>query len=178
MMGEPEIIKLIQQRDQQGMDELLRHYGPLMRYIIAPILTDPREQEECLHDAAMRVWDQIGRYDPDRGSWKTWLSVLTRNTALNRARKTENHQELTPDIPAPNSNPEDIILQKERQNRLRRAILDLSREEQALFYRKYYYLQPIAQIAAELGTTERAVEGRLYRLKKQLRNRLGGDWHD
>ena len=35
-----------------------------------------------------------------------------------------------------------------------------------LFYRKYYYLQPTAQIAAELGMTERAVEGRLYRLKK------------
>ena len=32
-----------------------------------------------------------------------------------------------------------------------------------------------AQIAAELGTTERAVEGRLYRIKKALRKALGGD---
>ena len=31
------------------------------------------------------------------------------------------------------------------------------------------------QIAAELGTTERAVEGRLYRIKKALRKALGGD---
>ena len=29
--------------------------------------------------------------------------------------------------------------------------------------------------AAELGMTERAVEGRLYRLKKRLRTMLGGD---
>ena len=47
--------------------------------------------------------------------------------------------------------------------------------EQALFYRKYYYLQPTSQIASELGTTERAVEGRLYRLKKRLRGMLGGE---
>lgn len=177
-MGEQEIIKLIRQKDQRGMDELLRHYGPLMRYIIAPILSDHREQEECLHDAAMRVWEQIGRYDANRGSWRAWLSVLTRNTALNRARKTEDHQELTPDIPAPDSNPETILLQNERREQLKRAILNLSKDEQVLFYRKYYYLQSTAQIAAELGMTERAVEGRLYRLKKQLRQKLGGDWYD
>ena len=34
-----------------------------------------------------------------------------------------------------------------------------------------------AQIAAELGLTERAVEGKLYRLKKQLRKMLGGEGH-
>ena len=47
-----------------------------------------------------------------------------------------------------------------------------------LFYRKYYYLQPTAQIASELGMAERAVEGKLYRLKKQLRKMLGGEVHE
>ena len=47
--------------------------------------------------------------------------------------------------------------------------------ERLLFYRKYYYLQSTAQIALELGLTERAVEGRLYRLKRQLRKLPGGD---
>ena len=41
-----------------------------------------------------------------------------------------------------------------------------------MFYRKYYYCQSTAQIAAELGLTERGVEGRLYR----LRQKLGGDF--
>ena len=48
-------------------------------------------------------------------------------------------------------------------------------EERLLFYRKYYYLQTTARIAAELGMTERAVEGKLYRLKRRLRKMLGGD---
>ena len=34
-----------------------------------------------------------------------------------------------------------------------------------------------AQTAAELGLTERAVEGKLYRLKKRLRKSLGGEGH-
>ena len=48
-------------------------------------------------------------------------------------------------------------------------------EERVLFYRKYYYLQSTARIAAELGMTERAVEGKLYRLKRRLRKLLGGE---
>ena len=51
----------------------------------------------------------------------------------------------------------------------------LSVYERELFYRKYYYCQSTAQIAAELGITERAAEGRLYRLRQRLRNLLGGD---
>ena len=55
------------------------------------------------------------------------------------------------------------------------AIQSLSREEEQLFFRKYYYCQSTAQIAAELGITERAAEGRLYRLRQRLRKLLGGD---
>ena len=51
-------------------------------------------------------------------------------------------------------------------------------EERLLFYRKYYYLQTTARIAAELGMTERAVEGRLYRIRKNLREKLGGEGYD
>lgn len=57
----------------------------------------------------------------------------------------------------------------------REIVERLSIGDRALFYRKYYYRQPTAQIAAELGMSERAVEGRLYRLKKQLRRLLGGE---
>ena len=45
-----------------------------------------------------------------------------------------------------------------------------------MFDRKYYYLQSTRQIAAELGTSERAVEGKLYRLRKKLQKALGGEF--
>ena len=104
-----------------------------MRYIIAPIVPDAQDREECLSDAALRVWEKFGTYDPARGSWTAWLTALER------------------------------------------ALTALPQRDRLLFYRKYYYRQSTAQIAAELGTTERAVEGRLYRIKKALRKALGGD---
>ena len=34
-MGESEIIELIRARDERGAEELLRHFGALLRYVIA-----------------------------------------------------------------------------------------------------------------------------------------------
>lgn len=55
-MQEQDIIELLLQRNEKGMDALLLHYGPLMRYIIAPILQNSQDQEDCLSEVAMRVW--------------------------------------------------------------------------------------------------------------------------
>ena len=49
-MQEQEITALLAERREEGMDALLRHYGPLMRYVISGILQDPRDREECLSE--------------------------------------------------------------------------------------------------------------------------------
>lgn len=158
-MREQEIIALIRVRDERGLSELLRHYGPMMRYLISPILPSEQDREECLSEAAMRVWDSIGSFDAARGSWSTWLTALTRNAALNRARQRKGaaSEELSLDLPSPEPTPEEALLQKERQAELSAALARLSQKDRLLFYRKYYYMQSTAQIASELGMSVRAV---------------------
>lgn len=177
---EQEMIAQLLQQDERGMEALLLHYGPLMRYIIAPILPDPQDREECLSEVSMRVWSRVAQFDPARGSWTAWLTAITRNTARNYQRSAQHRpgtQAIPEGTPAPGASPEEAILQAERSAAVHAALGRLSPGDRALFYRKYYYLQSTAQIAAELGMTARAVEGRLYRLKKQLRRMLGGEGH-
>ncbi|MBC8536186.1 RNA polymerase sigma factor [Feifania hominis] len=179
-MSQEEIISLIRRRDERGAQALLIHYGPLMRYVIAPILRDPQDREECLSEALLRVWDKIASYQEELGSWNAWLTALARNAALDRARqlrRTDATQELSVQLPSPEPTPEQEILRREQRDALHRALGQLSAAERVLFYRKYYYMQSTEQIARELGMTPRAVEGRLYRLKKRLRHAMGGDGH-
>lgn len=180
-MQEQDIIELLLQRNENGIDALLLHYGPLMRYIIAPILQNPQDQEDCLSEVAMRVWEKIEQFNQERGSWNAWLTAITRNTALNYKRDTHCHnsvEEIPENTPSSEPTPEEVIIQKERQSAVNHALRQLSPKDRMLFYRKYYYLQSTAQIASELGMTERAVEGKLYRLKKRLRKMLGGEVHE
>jgi RNA polymerase sigma factor (sigma-70 family) len=171
------VERLLLEKNEQGMDALLLHYGPLMRYIIAPILQNPQDREDCLSEVSMRVWEKIGQFDGEKGSFHAWLTAITRNTALNHARRASGSsaEELSESTPSPELSPEEALLKKERQEALKTALSRLSYKDRLLFYRKYYYRQSTAQIAAELGMTERAVEGKLYRVKKQLRKSLGGE---
>lgn len=176
-MTEQEIIDLLRARDETGMDGLLRHYGPLLRYVIAPILPGVHDQEDCLSEISMRIWERISLYDPARGSWTAWLTAVARNTALNFRRKSApglSAEEIPESTPSPAPTPEEEVLLRERRRALARALERLSPRDRILFHRKYYYLQSTAQIASELSMTERAVEGKLYRIRKQLRTLLGG----
>lgn len=164
--------------DEREMVDLLRRYGPLLRYVIAPILPNPQDQEDCLSETALRVWEKSGQFDPARGSWTAWLTAVARNTALDYARRQARRHivgKVEENMPSPEPTPEEAVLLQERQEEVRRALERLPGGDRALFYRKYYYRQSTAQIAAELGLSQRAVEGRLYRLKKRLRTLLGGE---
>lgn len=177
-MNDHELITLLKHRDDRGLDAFSRKYSPLIRYIIAPILPDSRDQEECLSDVLLRIWDKIPLYDAKQGSLSAWLTVIVRHTALNYARKTASNRtvsEIDDNISDTKNNPEELILKKERNLLLEQAIRQLLPWEQTLFYRKYYYMQSTAQIANEMSLSEKAVESRLYRLKGKLKKKLEGD---
>ena len=176
-MSEPEWIDLLRRRQPEGMELLLRHYGPLMKYIIAPMAASPQDREDCLSEISLRIWARIGGYTEDRGTLAAWLTAIARNTALSHAQREgpRTPEALSHQTADPAPSPEEEVLHRERRETLRRALDALDQRDRLLFYRKYYYCQSTAQIARELGLTERAVEGRLYRIKARLRQRMGGE---
>ena len=173
-----EIAARLRARDESALKDLLERFGPLMSYVMAPILSSEADREECLSECCMRVWENIGSFDASRGSWTAWLTAIARNAALNRARTLRADaarlEPLDESQPAREKTPEEALLDSERRAEVLAAMEALSPGERALLYRKYYYCQSTAQIAAELGATERAVEGRLRRLRRKLRAALEG----
>lgn len=155
---ENDLINALRKRDQKAVETFLQDYTALIRYIIAPILQSPEEREECISEVAMRVWEKIDQYDIKSNSWISWISAIARNAALNRARKikyTENIDAVQNEIPSNALTPEEIVLKKEREKALYAALNRLSLNDRLLFFRKYYYRQSTAQIASELGMSER-----------------------
>lgn len=175
-MDERTLMAKIAGGDEAALHALLRQYGPLIRYILRPILTDERDREECYADISLKIWQTADSFDGDKGALKAWLTVLSRNAALNHARRTRTDAPLEETVPHTGGSAEEELLRRERQRRLQAAIAGLLPEDRSLFYRKYYYCQSTTQMAAELCLTERAVEGRLYRLRQRLRRLLGGDF--
>ena len=176
-MKDSKLIKILRNREQHGIEIVTSKYGSLIKYIIAPILTDLREQEECFSDVIYRIWDKIDTYDESKGSFNTWISTIARNIACNRARSINRQgdiQEIPEEMIAKERSPEEEVIYQEQIIAMRKLLDELSAKDKILVYRKYYYMQSTEQIAAELGITQRAVEGRLYRIKKKLRGKCNG----
>ena len=72
------MIDRLRRREQSGLEELSRRYGPLMRYILSPILPDEQDREECLADVVLLVWERVDAYSPDRGAFSTFFSRYSR----------------------------------------------------------------------------------------------------
>lgn len=181
-LQEKKIIEGLKSKNQESLSDFRLRFGPLINYILSPILSDSRDKEECFSDIVITVWNRIDLYDESKGSFTTWLTVISRNAALNKARSRNriklNEDEMNENTPSNHISPEDAAIKREQTRLLQKAISTLSKDNQSLFYRKYYYSQSTSQIAAELGLSERAVEGRLYRIKQTLKKELGGDGNE
>ena len=176
-MSDAELLERLRSHREAGMEALLAQYAPLLRYVICGVLRDPQDAEDCYSEVTLNLWQRLDGYDPQKGGLSAYLTATARNTALNHLKarlRREKHLAEQPGPQAP-ATPEQALLHQERMEQLKAAIAGLPSLDRKLFYRRYYYLQPVAQIAAELGMSQRAIEGRLYRLRQKLRQELGGD---
>ena len=58
-MEDASLMKQIVGGDEAALQALLRRYGPLIRYILRPILSDQRDREECYADISLKILDEI-----------------------------------------------------------------------------------------------------------------------
>lgn len=178
-MDDLDLLEGLKHRNQDAFETLLIRYNGMMTYIVRGILTDPQEIEECLAQIQARLWEKLSGYQEERASLATWITAICRNAAYDRLRFLQRQAEHTAPLedwaPDPTTSPEELVLRQERREHLKKALNALRDSDRRLFYRKYYYLQSTAQIAAELGLSQRAVEGRLYRVRVRLQKLLGGD---
>ena len=91
-MNAQPVIEKLRSRDESGLQDLLQHFGPLLRYVIKPFLSDERDREEVLQNVLLTVWEKIDSFDTEKGSWTSWLTAIARNAALNRARTEKRHK--------------------------------------------------------------------------------------
>lgn len=81
-MEDGEIVELLWARDQSGLEELSRKYGPYCAAVARRLLGGESDVEECVNDVWLASWQSSPPHKPQR--LNTYLGKLTRRLCLSR----------------------------------------------------------------------------------------------
>ena len=146
----------------------------LFRYLLVVTAGDEQAAREALQAALVRVVRHIKIFSDENQFWN-WLTVLARTALADQRRKRQRYfaflDRFTSHAQAQagpeNDGTADTRLLALLEHGLRHH---LAADERELVERKYFRGQSVREIAVELQATEKAVESRLGRARRKLKD--------
>jgi RNA polymerase sigma-70 factor, ECF subfamily len=153
-----------------------RHAG-LVYGLALKILGNPQEAEDLAQDVFLTLV-RTNSYQPDRGSLRTFLAILTRSRAIDRVRSRSTAVEFAKRLQPPNNSegagnsPLEQAAQQERSQEIQAALSQLSDSQQQILKMAYYDGLTQSEIAAQLEIPLGTVKARARRGLLKLRQTL------
>lgn len=168
-----------------ALNELMeRHAGKLFHYLLR-CLQNEEDAAEVAQETFVRIYQHRATFRPD---WKfsNWLYAIATNLVKDRYRYRARHPQVSLDAeneatgqsyresaPEQKPTPSESLQASERAEAVRQAVAQLPEELRTPLILSEYEELSHAEIGAILRCSPKAVETRIYRARKQLRDKLG-----
>lgn len=188
----PRRLRLVPGRRERSLDELLVDVGRgdeaafehIYDELSAPVfgvarrvVRDPARAEEITQEVFLSLWRQATRFDPGKGSARTWVMTLTHRRAVDVVRSEEaaSRRETAtakPDVPYDQVSEQAVgRLEGQQVHQCLGTLTDLQREALTLaYFGGYTYPEVATLLKANVSTVKTRMRDGLIR----LRDCLGG----
>jgi RNA polymerase sigma-70 factor (ECF subfamily) len=130
--------------------------------------------EDLTSETFERVLRSRQRFDPRRGSERRWLYTIALNLLRDHMRRQNHEERVLQHVGAGVQEAVDPALTAvEHRDELQRALARLSEDEREALALRFGADLKLHEVASVLGEGESAIEGRIYRALKKLRDELG-----
>src|SRR6266566_2710959 len=200
--SDEDLAERLHRRDPEALETLIFRFSRELFYFIRLVLDGigvSQDAEECVNDLFIAVWQEIDTFDSSRGALRTWLTMRAKYIALDRRRQLCRRQtymvqsadeikqwnssdsngghnfeyEHKVTLPAhPEASMESLLEQSERREELSLALAKLPEFDRFLIYQRYFRFASTEELAAKAGLTRHALDTRLWRARKSLREVL------
>jgi RNA polymerase sigma factor (sigma-70 family) len=167
-----------------ALNELMERHGERLFHFLVRHLQNETDAADLAQEAFVRVYQNRSKYDR-RQKFSTWLFAIAANLARDRLRWRSRHPAISIDAENPATgedfresirdtaaSPSEELQKKEMEERVRAGIAELPEDLRVALILAEYENLSAAEIAGVLRCKEKAVENRLYRARKQLREAL------
>ncbi|MBE6609003.1 MAG: sigma-70 family RNA polymerase sigma factor [Ruminococcaceae bacterium] len=178
-MNDERIIELFFERSEEAVSALNEKYGRICHTLSYNIVGNNQDAEECVNDAYLGAWNAIPPARPN--PLLAFICKIVRNISLKRyekntaAKRNSRYDVALEELEncLSSSTEIDSEISENELTKIIEAFLDtLVKENRVIFLRRYWFSDSYADIAKQVGLTEKNVSVRLTRIRKELREYL------
>ena len=164
----------VAQGDAAAFSQLVRLLERMALGLAWRTLNDRIEAEDACQQAFTRLWTEAARFDPARGNVESWFRRILVNLCLDRRRAMRPVQSIETAFELADAapDPEAQAIASDQQSRLAAAMARLNPRQRLALSLFHGEGQSMAEIAGQMDTTAKAVEGLLGRARNELRSMM------
>ena len=175
-MEDLQIVNLFWERSEDAIAAASDKYGRYCRSVAYNVLSDDQDAQECVNDCLLRTWNSIPPARPE--SLKAYMGKITRNLALDRAERAGAAKRGGGELPlaldelseciGAGADPGAALEASETAAAINAFLAGLEPLRRKVFVRRYWYMDPVADVAERFGLTVANTKTMLFRIRKDL----------
>jgi RNA polymerase sigma-70 factor (ECF subfamily) len=162
---------------EDALAETYRRHAGAVFGLARRVLNDPTIAEEVVQEVFLRLWNEVDRFDPDRGSLRAFLLAQTHGRAVDllrsdTSRRQREEREARQTAEA-GYDIEHEVWDLAVADRVRTALAALSEDERKAIELAYFAGYTYREVASVLGSPEGTVKSRIRTGLRRMRSELG-----
>jgi RNA polymerase sigma-70 factor (ECF subfamily) len=177
-LPDEELIKRMSAGDVAAFETLFERHAAVAFSLAQRICMRRAMAEDVTQEVFLWLWRDGARYDPNRGSVRSWLLTTVHNRSIDALRRAKGRDggELTAAVVERLAGPEltePDVLRRDEARRIRDALGELPAEQRRVIVLAYFGGFTHHEISSMLGLAPGTVKGRMRLGLQKLRDAVG-----
>jgi RNA polymerase sigma-70 factor, ECF subfamily len=174
---EDTLLQRVAHGDEAAFEQLYDLVAPMVYGVILGVVRNPALAEEVTQEVLVEAWRTAPRFDPVRGSARSWLVTMARRRAVDRVRSVQAAVDRDAAAAARSvdrdvdvvSETVEVRLEQQQVRRCLGGLTELQREAVSLaFYAGHTYREVAQLLGVPVGTIKTRLRDGLIRLRDCL----------
>lgn len=174
--GDATLVVAIARWNDAALAEVYRRHGGAVQSLARRMLRSDAHAEDITQEVFVKLWEQPERFDPARGSLRSFLLSIAHNRAVDHLRtaaaRSSREERSAAEVAAAGYDVERHAWDLHVNDQIRRALVDLTDDQRRSIELAYFGGHTYRQVSAMLGEPEGTVKARIRAGLLSLRRAL------